>query len=118
MHLIHPLAVASMAALVPVLLLASCSSQKAGQQSSSSKELDVAEAHYEANSRQVVERDHFEVLDSPELVLAGFASSLQDDEDVLGVVLGGDARAYPIGALGKSELVNDVCGGVPIAASW
>ena len=80
--------------------------------------LDLLEAHYDENSRQVVERDHFEVLNSPKMVLAKEATSLEDDENVLGVAMGGEALAYPIGALGKSELVNDICGGIPIAASW
>lgn len=101
-----------------LLLLTACSSQQSGLKDPGAKELDVLEAHYDQNSRQVVERDHFEVLDSPEMVLASAATSLEDDEHVLGVAIGGEAKAYPIGALGSSELVNDVCGGIPIAASW
>ncbi len=54
----------------------------------------------------------------PALVAASLATTLDPDEFVLGVALGGEARAYPIGALGSSELLNDVCGEIPIAVSW
>lgn len=131
-----PLGVATLATLLSALSMTSCSSHKAAQPDTSMKdsstpessevqeatamvsELDALEAHYDEHSRQVVERDHFEVLNSPKMVKAMAATSLQDDEDVLGVALGGEALAYPIGALGSSELVNAVCGGIPIAASW
>ncbi len=76
------------------------------------------EADYDRNASRAVPRDGFDVLDSPELVPAAEATTLEDDEYVLGVEVAGEARAYPIGALGHSELLNDVCGGVPIAASW
>ncbi len=101
-----------------ISLMTACSSQQAGLKGSGDDELDTLEVHYEENSRQVVERDHFEVLNSPDMVLAKAATSVEDEEHVLGVYLGGEAMAYPIGALGSSELVNDVCGGIPITASW
>ncbi len=118
MHPIQTFTALSLAVMLPALILASCSSQKVGQTSSETEELDSLEAHYNANVRKVVERDHFEVMDSPEMVPAGAATSLLDDEDVLGVSLGGVAKAYPIGALGRSELINADCGGRAIAASW
>jgi len=37
---------------------------------------------------------------------------------VIGVRVGGAAKAYPVHVMGVHELVNDVCGDVPIAASW
>ncbi|MFT5200455.1 MAG: hypothetical protein ACI87O_003134 [Planctomycetota bacterium] len=112
------LSAATLTAVLPAIFLSSCSGPTSGQEGAESDELDALEAHYNQNSRQVVERDHFEVLDSPKLVMAKEATSLEDDENVLGVALGGEAKAYPIGALGSSELVNDVCGGIAIAASW
>jgi uncharacterized protein DUF3179 len=80
--------------------------------------LDDLEADYDRHAGRAVARDGFDVLDDPQLVPAEEAGTLTDDEFVLGVVVGGEARAYPIGALGSSELLNDVCGEVPIAASW
>lgn len=80
--------------------------------------LDELEADYDQNVMRAAPRDSFDVLDGPEMLPAALATTLDDDEYVLGVQLGGEARAYPIGALGSSELLNDVCGGIPIAASW
>jgi len=78
-----------------------------------------SEADYDANARQVVDRDYFPVLDHPEMSSAAAAEEfLGDDEPVIGVVLNGDARAYPVPVMGKHELANDTVGGVPVAVSW
>ena len=37
---------------------------------------------------------------------------------VIGVSINGDSRAYPIPYLSEHEIVNDVVGGQPIAATW
>ena len=61
------------------------------------------------------------LVHSPPMVRAG-ESSLGDDEAVLGVFRNGEARAYPLAMLYGGgaifELLNDTCGGDPIAASW
>jgi hypothetical protein len=48
------------------------------------------------------------------------AAGLADDEIVLGVVLGGRARAYRLRALGERthHVVNDSVGGVPVAVTY
>ena len=48
------------------------------------------------------------------------SKDLSDDELVLGVVVEGQARAYPINMLTgpRREIVNDRLGDVPIAATW
>ena len=46
------------------------------------------------------------------------AANLQDDELVIGLVVNGDARAYPLGILYNREMVNDVVGGVPVLVTW
>ncbi len=43
---------------------------------------------------------------------------LDDDELVLGVVIEGQAVAYPVRYLALSEVVNDWVGDTPIAPSW
>lgn len=45
---------------------------------------------------------------------------VHDDELVLGVVIEGQARAYPINQLHtpQREVFNEVLGGTPIAATW
>jgi hypothetical protein len=54
----------------------------------------------------------------PLLVPAGEVKGVRDSDQVLGVALGGESRAYPIPFLSWHEIVNDVVGGVPIAATW
>ena len=43
---------------------------------------------------------------------------MTDTEQVIGVFINGDARAYPIEILSDHEIVNDVVGGEPIAVTW
>lgn len=43
---------------------------------------------------------------------------IKDTEQVIGVSINGDARAYPIKILSSHEIVNDVVGGEPIAVTW
>ena len=45
-------------------------------------------------------------------------TNLQDDELVIGLVVNGDARAYPLAILYNREMVNDVVGGVPVLVTW
>ena len=69
--------------------------------------------------RQVVRP--FDPIVDPKLVVAGEAGELvRDDELVLGVVVGAEARAYPINMLTNPsrEIVNDKVGGRAIAATW
>lgn len=41
-----------------------------------------------------------------------------DAEGVLGLVINGDARAYPVRLLSLHEIVNDTVGGRPVAVTW
>ncbi len=43
---------------------------------------------------------------------------MEPQEQVLGVSIDGESRAYPITVLSRHEIVNDVVGGVPIAVTW
>ena len=43
---------------------------------------------------------------------------MTDTEQVIGVFINGDARAYPIEILSDHEIVNYVVGGEPIAVTW
>jgi hypothetical protein len=49
---------------------------------------------------------------------AGAASDIRDDEDVIGLVIGSDARAFPVATLSAHEIVNDVIGGQAVAVTW
>lgn len=57
-------------------------------------------------------------LDDPQHVAADEAAGLNDKERVFGLVLGGEARAYPLRYLSWHELANDVLGGEPLVLSY
>ena len=62
-------------------------------------------------------RDGIPAIDAPEFVPVAEAS-LPEDEPVIGLVINGDARAYPLRILIWHEIVNDVVGGVPVAITY
>ena len=64
-----------------------------------------------------VARDGIPALNNPE-VAPGDQSFMGDDERVLGLVVSGQARAYPIGILWWHELINDTLGGLPVLVSY
>jgi hypothetical protein len=47
-------------------------------------------------------------------------AGIRDDDLVLGVVVGGEARAYPVNLMWKpeNEVLNDRLGGAAITATW
>ncbi len=58
------------------------------------------------------------ILD-PQLVTASEAEvDMDPDEQVLGLSINGEHRAYSIRMLSRHEIVNDVVGGVPVAVTW
>ena len=55
----------------------------------------------------------------PEFVTADVAEQwMQPDEQVLGLTINGESKAYSIPFLSRHEIVNDVVGGVPVAVTW
>jgi Protein of unknown function (DUF3179) len=62
-------------------------------------------------------RDGIPAIDEPEFVPVAEAT-LPEDEPVVGLVVNGDARAYPLRVLIWHEIVNDVVGGVPVAVTY
>ena len=62
-------------------------------------------------------RDGIPALNQP-ATLPAEQAGVKDDELVLGVVVGGEARAYPVAILNWHELVNDILGGKPILVSF
>lgn len=57
-------------------------------------------------------------LDDPPHVPAREAKRLRDGEQVFGIVLEGEARAYPLRYLSWHEMTNDVLGGEPFVLSY
>ncbi len=84
------------------------------------------------NARQSVSDDELEfrprevirpqpAITSPPVIDAGdVTTQVNGNELVLGVVVEGEARAYPINMLTgpRREIINDTLGGAAIAATW
>lgn len=63
-------------------------------------------------------KDGIPALSNPTLVTAREATYLHNDDRVIGVVVGTEARAYPLRILDYHEIVNDEVGKVPIAVTY
>jgi len=57
-------------------------------------------------------------LDQPQFIAPDDATYILDGEPVFGVVINGDARAYPLRILDWHEMANDVIGGVPVSIAY
>ncbi len=62
--------------------------------------------------------DGIPALDNPNLIAAAEADYLLDSDEVFGVEINGDARAYPLRIMGWHEMFNDVVGGVPVSLAY
>ncbi len=63
-------------------------------------------------------KDGIPALLAPKFVPGSEASFLEDDDRVLGVSRGGEAKAYPIKILNWHEVVNDSVGGRPLVVTY
>ncbi len=63
-------------------------------------------------------KDGIPSIDTPEFVAVADAGNLAATEPVIGLVVAGDARAYPLRILIWHEIVNDTVGGVPVAVTY
>ncbi len=72
------------------------------------------------NPRTVIPRPFRAITKFPVVSAKNAAGKINDAELVLGVVVGKDARAYPINMLTgpRREILNDTLGGKAIAATW
>lgn len=63
--------------------------------------------------------DRIPAIDEPEFVSAEEGDRyLAPGDYVIGVKVGGEARAYPVGFLNGREVVNDSLGAGPITVTW
>ena len=76
------------------------------------------EAEYDRTARRAAARDSFPVLNNPKMTPASRVRDVRDDEPIIGIVIGKEAKAYPLSVMGRHELANDTCGRQPIAVSW
>ena len=63
-------------------------------------------------------KDGIPSIDRPKFKPAAEADHLKPTEPVIGLVINGDARAYPLGILIWHEIVNDTVGGVPVTVTY
>lgn len=63
-------------------------------------------------------KDGIPSIDDPAFVPVSEVSDLAPREAVIGLVVNGDARAYPLRILTWHEICNDVVGGVPVAVTY
>ncbi len=63
-------------------------------------------------------KDGIPSIDDPKFVPVAAMTGLGPKEPVIGLVINGDARAYPLRILTWHEICNDVVGGVPVAVTF
>ncbi|HCV27032.1 MAG TPA: hypothetical protein DGB32_01780 [Dehalococcoidia bacterium] len=69
--------------------------------------------------RPVLKRDRIQPLYEPSIMTAEEAiKAYPPNTRVIGIVNGGDVRAYPLAVLSYREIVHDVIGGAAIALTW
>jgi len=65
-----------------------------------------------------VPKDGIAALTDPRLISPNEASYLEPDDRVIGLVIGEEARAYPLIILDSHEIVNETIGTVPVAVTY
>ena len=63
-------------------------------------------------------KDGIPAILEPRMVPAGEADFLTDDDVVIGVVVEGQPRAYPVKILNWHEVVNDTAGSEPFVVTY
>jgi hypothetical protein len=106
-------------ALLAALLLSTSSVDAQSASRSAYNGFDVSGALIpeQAIERGGPPRDGIPSIDRPKFVAAGEAR-LQPRDRVLGLAIGGIARAYPVRILNWHEVVNDRFGDVPVAITY
>ena len=62
--------------------------------------------------------DGIPAIDRPKFLAADYVDFLEDEEPVLAIEIGDDARAYPLQVMTWHEIVNDTVDGVPVAVTY
>ena len=67
----------------------------------------------------VLPRDAIPAITNPSFAPAREAKLwMERTEQVIGLEIGGENKAYPINVLSRHEIVDDVVGGKPVAVTW
>ncbi len=65
-----------------------------------------------------VPKDGIRSIENPQFFPLSKAANLAPTEPVIGVIINGEAKAYPLSVLTRHEIANDVVGGVPVAVTY
>ncbi len=63
-------------------------------------------------------KDGIPALTNPKFVPAKSADFVKKNDRILGLIINGEAKAYPINIMNWHEIVNDVIGGMPVMVSY
>ena len=63
-------------------------------------------------------KDGIPSIDRPQFVPVAQVRDLADTEPVIGIIINGDARAYPLRVMTWHEIANDTVGGVPVTVTY
>ena len=63
-------------------------------------------------------KDGIPSIDDPKFLPISQITNMSDTEPVIGLIINGDARAYPLSVLTWHEIVNDTVGGVPVTITY
>ena len=77
--------------------------------------LHVSPEEFESAATDVLQKDGIPSIDEPEF---DDGENVDDDDPVFGVVMDGEARAYPQDILAQHEIVNDTVGGKNVAVTY
>ncbi len=79
-----------------------------------------AKAPRDFNPRVLMKKHLRPIENAPFILATKVTDQVSDNELVLGVVVAGKSRAYPINMLtgARREIINDQLGGHAIAATW
>jgi len=80
--------------------------------------IDLNEVRQGVRSRGPDPRDVIPAIRKPRAIPADKATWLRGGDRVLGIVVNGEARAYPLKILESHEMVNDFIGGVPVGPNY
>ena len=107
-----------LACLAALLQAAACAAHAADAPSKGGFSL----TKLEVDTSQIVEgcpgKDGIHSVDAPKFVDLPQAPWLERDTEVLGLEIGGKARAYPVRMLEYHQIVNDVVGDAPVAVTY
>lgn len=81
-------------------------------------DFDKREVEYGEIFSGGVPKDGIPAIDNPTFVAVAEAKGLTDTEPVIGLIVNGVAKAYPLNILIWHEIVNDSIGGVPVSVTF